>query len=56
MSIEELIKQLSDGEISIRTRNHLANLGMLEIDPRPLLDGDAQEIVKKLERITNKHE
>ncbi|MDY6867408.1 MAG: DgaE family pyridoxal phosphate-dependent ammonia lyase, partial [Chloroflexota bacterium] len=33
MNIEELIKKLSDGPISIRTRNHLVNLGMLEIDP-----------------------
>lgn len=56
MDIVELVKQLSEGDISIRTRNHLVNLGMLEIDPRPLLDGDAQAIVEKIKRIMKKYE
>lgn len=51
MTIGQLIEALSAGEISIRTRDHLANLGMIEIDPRPLLEGDAQEIVAKFKRI-----
>ncbi len=51
MTVYELIDALSEGEISIRTRNHFANLGMIEIDPRPLMEGDAEEIVKKFKRI-----
>ena len=49
----ELIEALSAGDISIRTRNHHANLGMIEIDPRPLLNDDAEEIIKKFKRILN---
>jgi L-seryl-tRNA(Ser) seleniumtransferase/D-glucosaminate-6-phosphate ammonia-lyase len=56
MNIYQLIDALTTGEISIRTRNHLANLGMIEIDPRPLLEGDAEEIIKKFKRIFNHNE
>lgn len=56
MNIYQLIDALTTGEISIRTRNHLANLGMIEIDPRPLLEGDAEEIINKFKRIFNHNE
>lgn len=51
LNCEALIEKLEAGEISIRTRNHHANLGIIEIDPRPLIDGDEKLIVEKLTRL-----
>jgi len=56
LNVYQLIDKLASGEISVRTRNHLADLGIIEIDPRPLLEGDAQEIVNKFKRIIDQNE
>ena len=49
----EVIAALEAGDVSIRTRNHHANLGIIEIDPRPLMGEDEKLIVEKFTRILN---
>lgn len=51
LNCSKLIEGLEAGEISIRTRNHYSNLGIIEIDPRPLLDGDEVLIVEKFKEL-----
>lgn len=55
MTCLEMISELERGDISIRTRNHHANLGIIEIDPRPLVGDDPEQIVKKFKRILLNH-
>ncbi|MHB1406606.1 MAG: DgaE family pyridoxal phosphate-dependent ammonia lyase [Desulfitobacteriaceae bacterium] len=44
----ELIKRLEAGDPAIYTRNHYANLGIINIDPRPLLPGQEQIIAQRI--------
>ena len=55
LSCAEMITALEAGEVSIRTRNHHANLGIIEIDPRPLMADDEKRIVEKFTRILDEH-
>jgi L-seryl-tRNA(Ser) seleniumtransferase/D-glucosaminate-6-phosphate ammonia-lyase len=50
----QVSKELKDGEISIHLRDHFANVGYVYVDPRGLIDGDAEEIIKKLKKILGK--
>ena len=56
LSCVEMITALEAGEVSIRTRNHHANLGIIEIDPRPLMADDEKRIVEKFTRILDEHD
>jgi len=56
MTCLELIAKLEAGDTSIRTRNHHANLGIIEIDPRPLVGDDTVQIVNKFKRIFANHD
>lgn len=47
----DIVKKLSDGNPSIYIRNHRVNLGYVTFDPRPLVDGDKEMIVKRLNEI-----
>lgn len=47
----ELIKRLEAGDPAIYTRNHYANLGIINIDPRPLLPGQEEIIVRRIKEI-----
>lgn len=49
MKVMELIDKLEDGNPAVYTRNHYANMGIINIDPRPLNVGDEEEIVQRLE-------
>nr|WP_152803192.1 DgaE family pyridoxal phosphate-dependent ammonia lyase [Alkalibaculum sporogenes] len=49
IKVTELIKKLENGNPAIYTRNHYANMGIINIDPRPLNAGDEEEIVQQLE-------
>ncbi len=51
LNCSELIEGLEAGEISIRIRDHYSNLGIIEIDPRPLLDGDEVLIADKFKEL-----
>ncbi|SHF28893.1 D-glucosaminate-6-phosphate ammonia-lyase [Thermoanaerobacter uzonensis DSM 18761] len=51
ISTHEIIKQLERGEPAIFTRNHYANLGIISIDPRPLLPGQEKIIVNRIKEI-----
>lgn len=46
-----IIKELEGGSPAIYTRNHYANIGIINVDPRPMKDGDAELFVKKLKNI-----
>lgn len=51
MDAYELIRQLESGNPAIFSRNHDANLGIIHIDPRPLLQGQEELIVKRIREI-----
>lgn len=51
LSAYELIKRLESGSPAVYTRNHYANLGMLSIDPRPLLEGQEKIIAERMKVI-----
>lgn len=43
--------ELRSGDPTIWARTEFLNLGMIDFDPRPLVEGDEELIVRKLERI-----
>ncbi|NRF95854.1 DgaE family pyridoxal phosphate-dependent ammonia lyase [Paenibacillus frigoriresistens] len=47
----EVIHQLESGNPAIFTRNHYANLNLISIDPRPLLEGQETLIAERLKQI-----
>ncbi|WP_079912580.1 DgaE family pyridoxal phosphate-dependent ammonia lyase [Paenibacillus sp. 32352] len=47
----DVIKELEAGNPAVYTRNHYANLGLINIDPRPLLEGQEQIIVTRLKEV-----
>ncbi|MBZ2175997.1 DgaE family pyridoxal phosphate-dependent ammonia lyase [Schnuerera sp. xch1] len=46
-----IIRELENGNPSIYTRNHYANIGIINIDPRPLKDGEEKIIFERLKDI-----
>ncbi len=46
-----IISELENGFPAIYTRNHYANIGIINIDPRPMIDGDQEYIVGRLKEI-----
>ncbi|WEG11212.1 DgaE family pyridoxal phosphate-dependent ammonia lyase [Pullulanibacillus sp. KACC 23026] len=50
-SAYQLIHELESGNPAIYTRNHYANLNIINIDPRPLLEGQEVIIVNRLKEI-----
>lgn len=46
-----IIKELEAGDPAIYTRNYYANLGKINIDPRPLLPGQEELIAAKIKEI-----
>ncbi|MCR8644842.1 DgaE family pyridoxal phosphate-dependent ammonia lyase [Paenibacillus sp. N1-5-1-14] len=50
-SAYEIIKELESGNPAIYTRNHYANLGIINVDPRPLLKGQEQIIAERIAQI-----
>lgn len=53
MDAKNVIKYLESGSVRIFTRNHYANVGIIYIDPRPLVEGDEIEILNKFLEISN---
>ncbi|WP_078393148.1 DgaE family pyridoxal phosphate-dependent ammonia lyase [Shouchella patagoniensis] len=51
MSAVKLVELLKKGDIPIYTRDYHANEGHIDLDPRPLLDGDADFIVKRFNEL-----
>lgn len=51
LNCSKLIEGLEAGDVSIRIRDHFSNLGIIEIDPRPLLDGDEVLIAEKFKEL-----
>jgi seryl-tRNA(Sec) selenium transferase len=48
LSCNEIIQQLKIGTPAIYTRSHYADLGIIIIDPRPLLEGQEQIIADRM--------
>lgn len=46
-----IIRELENGNPSIYTRNHYANIGIINVDPRPLKDGEEKIIFERLKDI-----
>lgn len=53
MNAEHVAEELSSGNPIIYGRNHKVNLGFMSFDPRPMLEGDKEIIVKRLKEIIN---
>lgn len=51
MSAEELAKQLESQDPAIYLRKYYANIGILYVDPRPLLDGQEEMIIDTISKI-----
>ena len=51
MNAAQVAAALKKGNPAIYTRDHYANVGILQIDPRPLLSGQVEEIIKGLKEI-----
>lgn len=48
---KEVVKELEGGSPAIYTRNHYVNLGTINFDPRPMIDGDVEKIALRLKEI-----
>ncbi|SCY78944.1 DgaE family pyridoxal phosphate-dependent ammonia lyase [Alkaliphilus peptidifermentans] len=53
VNADYIISKLENGNPAIYTRNHYANIGIINIDPRPLQEGEEKLILKKLKEIIN---
>ncbi|MCL5039262.1 MAG: DgaE family pyridoxal phosphate-dependent ammonia lyase [Firmicutes bacterium] len=51
LTAKEVIKLLEGGDPAIYTRNHFVNLGIISIDPRPLLPGQEAVVLRRLHEI-----
>lgn len=51
INAEELLHRLSSGNPAIFLRHHYANVGILSVDPRPLLKGQEDIIAEEIKRI-----
>ncbi|SEG17113.1 DgaE family pyridoxal phosphate-dependent ammonia lyase [Paenibacillus sp. UNC499MF] len=47
----ELIQELESGSPAVYTRNHYSNLGIISVDPRPLLEGQERVIAQRIKEI-----
>ena len=56
MTAAQVIHQLETGRPAIYTRNHQSNLGIIAVDPRPLLPGQEQIVAQRLVEILSKRE
>jgi L-seryl-tRNA(Ser) seleniumtransferase/D-glucosaminate-6-phosphate ammonia-lyase len=54
MDAKQLIKRLQSGDPAIYTRNHYSNVGIIFIDPRPLLPNQEQLIADRIRDIISK--
>ena len=50
-TMEEINRQLRQGNPSIYARTEFLNLGKIDFDPRPMVEGDKELIVKRLKEI-----
>ena len=48
---KEIVSMLESGNPSIRTRNHFVDNGTILIDPRTMLDGDAELVIERFKEI-----
>lgn len=51
ITAQELLKKLESGNPSIFLRHHYANMGILFVDPRPLLPGQENLIIERIHSI-----
>ncbi len=54
MSALELDAKLREGAAPIYTRNHHADIGYFEADPRPMVDGDEELFINKVKSVLGK--
>lgn len=50
-SAEEIVASLRDGDPAVYTRDHYANVGIIYIDPRPMLPGDTEIVIRKIKEL-----
>lgn len=48
LTARDVLKALESGDPAIYTRNHQVNLGIINVDPRPLLPGQEQIVLERL--------
>ncbi|WP_110929135.1 DgaE family pyridoxal phosphate-dependent ammonia lyase [Bacillus massiliglaciei] len=48
ITAEQLLHQLENGNPAIYLRHHYVNVGILSVDPRPLLDGQEDSIAREI--------
>lgn len=51
LSMEQVNGLLREGDPIVWARTEFLNLGMIDLDPRPIVDGDAELIVNRLRKI-----
>lgn len=51
ITAKAIVKKLESGDPAIYTRNHQVNLGIINIDPRPLLPGQEEMILERLKAV-----
>lgn len=51
LNAETLLHKLESGNPAIYLRHHYVNIGILSVDPRPLLEGQEQIIAEEIKRI-----
>lgn len=54
LTAKEVVKLLEEDNPAIYTRNHFVNLGIISIDPRPLLPGQEVIILERLREILSR--
>ena len=48
-----MVSRLQKGNPAVYVRGHFANVGILFIDPRPMLPGDAQLVIQRLKELAD---
>lgn len=51
---EEMVLRLREGNPAVYVRDHFANVGTLYIDPRPMVQADAQIVIKRLKELSKR--
>jgi L-seryl-tRNA(Ser) seleniumtransferase/D-glucosaminate-6-phosphate ammonia-lyase len=53
VTAEQLLQRLETGNPAIYLRHHYVNIGILAVDPRPLLKGQEEIIAQTIKNILN---
>jgi len=51
LNAEEIAAKLKEGNPAVYIRDHFANIGVIFVDPRPMLPGDAGIVIQKIKEL-----